>query len=207
MHFFPSQNKYNWIYFFTCLCLITGCGNNLRIEGYFPEPLVNKIPLKAGLILNDSYKNYKHDEIIPQQSSWSIDLGEANTQMIMNVLTGTFDEVRLIDSLPLDPLDYDLDIVLTPYLDKFEFEAPITGNNRYAEAWIQYVINLNDSNGVEITKWIISGYGKHEIGRTNKNLSMNNAVIVAMREVGATFATSINQQPDFISWLDKQNAL
>jgi hypothetical protein len=184
--------------------LLSSCSNSIKISGSFPEPLVNKIPLKIGLLLNDSFKSYKHEETIPQQSSWLIDMGDANIQMISNILSGTFEEIRIINNLPVGPLDYDLDIVITPYLDKFEFEVPITGNNLYAEAWIQYEINFHEIGGKEITKWLISGYGKYEISGS-KEQSLNNAAIVAMREIGATFSTSILNQPDLAYWLENNS--
>ena len=190
-----------------CLCLffltflVSSCSNSIKIGGSFPEPLVAKIPIKIGLLLDESFKSYKHEESIPQQSSWIIDMGDANILMISNIVSGIFDEVRIIDNLPVGPLNYDLDIVITPHLDKFEFEVPITGNNRYAEAWIQYEINFHEIGGREIAKWLISGYGKHEISGS-KEQSLNNAAIVAMREIGATFSTSILNQPDLVYWLE-----
>ena len=65
-------------------------------------------------------------------------------------------------------------------------------------------INFHEIGGREIAKWLISGYGKHEISG-NKEQSLNNAAIVAMREIGATFSTSILNQPDLVYWLENDS--
>ena len=111
-----------------------------------------------------------------------------------------------MSELPLTSTDlYRLDGVLRPELEKFEFEVPIGQRDEFVEVWMQYRLRLYEPDGALVTDWPVSGYGKAELGK--KEEALQQATIVAMREVGAVISTRFAEQPEIEYWLqERRNA-
>src|SRR5690606_32098849 len=111
-----------------------------------------------------------------------------------------FSETRTLDSLPVGIDNQDLDAVVEPTLEKFEFDIPIGQRDEFVEVWMQYQIKLYEPDGSAIIEWPVSGYGKAELVRDQRD-AVRRAAIVAMREVGATISTKFVEQPQVKQWL------
>lgn len=154
--------------------------------------------MRMGVIISDELYNYIHVEDIPDQSLWTIALGDANVAMLAPLFKGMFRETRDIDALPATASN--LDGIIEPKLEKFEFDVPIGERDEFVEVWMQYQISLYEPDGTTVAQWPVSGYGKSELSRDRED-AVHRAAIVAMREAGATISTKFSEQPQIKEWL------
>jgi hypothetical protein len=178
-----------------------GCGGSeVIVESTFPTPLVEALPVNMGVVIPDELYNFIYTEDIPDQSLWTIALGDANVAMLAPLFEGMFQQTRDIDSLAVAANDSTLDGVIEPKLEKFEFDVPQGERDKFVEVWLQYEITVYDPSGATIIEWPVSGYGKSELERDAED-AVQRAAIVAMREAGATIATKFSEQPQIKEWL------
>lgn len=183
--------------------VLSGCSSAVVVESLFPTPLVEPLPARVGLIFSDDLYDYIHIESLPQNSTWTIDLGDANVAMLEPLLQTMFDEARTIDGLPLSPSELaNLDGVIEPALEKFEFDIPFGERDQFVEVWMQYRLIVYRPDGEIAAEWPVSGYGKFETGGKRVE-AVEQAAIFAMREVGATISTKFAEQPDVGYWLEE----
>jgi hypothetical protein len=186
--------------------LLGACTSTVTVESKFPTPLVEPLPVRVGVIFDDALKNYVYTEDLPQQSRWAIVLGDANVAMLMPLFSTMFASVQAVSAVPVQA-GAKLVGVIRPTLEKFEFELPDGGdNNQFAEVWVQYKLTLYADDGKVITEWPVSGYGKSELVGNQEN-AVDQAAIVALRDVGAAISTKFAAQPDVSYWLqERRNA-
>ncbi len=187
--------------------VLAGCaGASVWVEADWPQPLIEPIPVRMGLLLDDEFLDYVHYEEIPRQATYTIQIGEANELMMDGLFRSMFTALEPVYVLPLSQGDSDrIDGVLRPELDRYEFDVPIGERDEFVEVWIQYLVRLYDTDGQLVTEWPVSGYGKAELN--NRDASLNRATVVAMREVGAVISTRFSEQPDIQYWLqERENA-
>ncbi|MBN1237239.1 MAG: hypothetical protein JXB36_01995 [Gammaproteobacteria bacterium] len=178
-----------------------GCASSVIVQSDFPTPLIQPLPVRMGVIYSPELQDYVHAESLPQQSTWTIGLGNANLAMLSPLFETMFAEIRTVEDVPLDP-SAQLDGVLLPELEKFEFDVPIGTRDEFVEVWMQYSLTLFEPDGEVVTEWPVSGYGKAEL-TGNREDALSRAAIVAMREVGATISTKFAEQPDVQYWLEE----
>jgi hypothetical protein len=181
--------------------LLAGCGGSeVIVESTFPRPLVEPLPVSMGVVIPDELYNFIYTEDIPDQSLWTIALGDANVAMLGPLFEGMFQQTRDIDSLALAAGDRTLDGVIEPKLEKFEFDVPQGERDEFVEVWLQYEITVYEPDGATVIEWPVSGYGKSELLRDAED-AVQRAAVVAMREAGATIATKFSEQPQIKEWL------
>jgi hypothetical protein len=184
--------------------LLAGCSSSVIVESNFPTPLVEALPVTMGVIFSDELHNYIYSEDIPDQSTWTIALGDANVAMFEPLFDSMFDETRMVSDVPVDlTTTGPLDGVIRPALEKFEFDVPIGERDEFVEVWMQYKLTLYEPDGEVVTEWPVSGYGKSELERDREGAVLK-AAIVAMREVGATISTKFAEQPQVVYWLGER---
>jgi len=189
-------------------CYLVGCASSVLVQSDFPTPLIEPLPVHVGLIFAEELRDFQHHEELPQQANWTIDLGDINITMLQPLFESMFVGTQNVEIIPADaPENNTLDGILRASLNRFEFDVPVTSDNKFTEVWMQYQLDLYEPNGELITEWQVSGYGKAEIGRTKKTEAVSRAAINAMREVGATISTRFAQQPQIGFWLkERQDA-
>jgi len=186
--------------------LLSGCAPVILVSTDFPQPLVEPLPVRMGLLLGEELLAYEYREQIPQQATYTIQIGNANASMMNRLFQPMFASVEPVDDLPLAQVDSSrIDGVLSPELDRYEFDVPIGQNDEFVEVWMQYLLRLYEPNGELITEWPISGYGKAELRNTGNRISaISRATVLAMREVGAVIATGFAEQPEVEYWLQER---
>jgi hypothetical protein len=178
---------------------LAGCSSSVVVQSDFPAPLVEPLPLRMGVIFDDELHNYIYYEELPQHTAWTIDMGDANVGMLEPLFAGMFNQIELIDSVDAAPTA-NVDGVLQPQLEKFEFDVPIGQRDEFAEVWLQYALTLFEPNGEVVHRWTVSGYGKSELERDQEE-AVKRAAVVALRDVGATIATKFSEQQPISYWL------
>lgn len=181
-------------------CLTSCGGSQVIVESTFPTPLIESLPVRMGIVIPDELYNFIYTEDIPDQSLWTIALGDANVAMLEPLFKAMFRETRDVESLALAAGDRSLDGVIEPKLDKFEFDVPAGERDEFVEVWLQYQITVYEPGGGTVIEWPVSGYGKSELIRDPED-AVQRAAIVAMREAGATISTKFTEQPQVKQWL------
>lgn len=184
-----------------CCGWLAGCASEVTVESSFPTPLVDPLPVRMGVIFDEALNNYVHSEEIPRQASYTIELGAANISMLAPLFDTMFTATRRVDGVPLDA-GGDLDGVIKPELEKFEFDVPLGERDEFVEVWMQYRLSLYEPDGELVTDWPVSGYGRSEFSG-NRTDALHRAAVVAMREVGATISTEFATQPAVSYWLEE----
>jgi len=193
-----SRLRLLWVAAGACLA---GCGGSqVIVESTFPRPLIEPLPVSMGVVIPDELYNFIYTEDIPDQSLWTIALGDANVAMLGPLFQGMFQQTKEIESLAAASADSTLDGVIEPKLEKFEFDVPQGERDEFVEVWLQYQITVYEPNGGTVVQWPVSGYGKSELLRDAED-AVQRAAIVAMREAGATIATKFVEQPQIKEWL------
>lgn len=181
--------------------LLGACVSSVVVDARFPAPLIEPLPVRMGILYDEELKNFVHVEALPQQSAWTIDLGDANLALLSPLFERMFAETRTVDAVPVAPALRDtLDGVIRPRLEKFEFDVPIGERDEFVEVWMQYQLTLYNPDGSVVTEWPVSGYGKAELTGRRED-SVRRAAVIAMREVGAAMSTKFAEQPDVSYWL------
>jgi hypothetical protein len=184
--------------------LLGGCGaTQVIVEAKFPTPLVEPLPVSVGILIPEELYNYIYTEDVPDQSLWTIALGDANVAMLQPLFKRMFRDTRSVDDVPTGGAQAGLDGVLKPTISKFEFDVPVGQRDKFVEVWIQYQLSLYDADGRSVVDWAVSGYGKSELMR-NRQDAVQKAAIVAMREAGATISTKFAEQPQVKTWLGEK---
>ena len=184
--------------------VLAGCSSSVIVEANFPTPLVEPLPVRMGVIFTDELYDYVHAEQIPQQSTWTIALGDANVALLEPLFDTMFLETHSVEQVPLASVDIGrVDGILQPALERFEFDVPIGERDEFVEVWMQYRLTLYEPDGEVVAEWPVSGYGKAELSG-NRARAVQRAAIVAMREVGATISTKFAAQPQVNYWLQER---
>ena len=183
--------------------MLGGCSSAVVVDNTFPTPLVEPLPARVGLFFSDELYDYIHSEALPQQSTWTIDLGDANVAMLEPLLQAMFVETQTLEDLQLTETQLaTLDGIIVPELEKFEFDIPFGERDEFVEVWMQYKITVYRPDGQIVVEWPVSGYGKFETGGRRVD-AVEQAAVFAMREVGATISTKFAEQPDVGYWLEE----
>lgn len=196
--------RYKVAVLLTLPAAVFGCTSAVVVETDFPTPLVETLPVSMGLIFEPEIRDFIHAESLPQQSTWTIDLGDANMAMLEPLFGTMFAETRDVSSVPLDASEaVGIDGVLRSTLERFEFDVPFGERDEFVEVWMQYRLFLYEPGGEVVAEWPVTGYGKAELSR-NREDAVRRAAIVAMREAGATISTQFAQQPQVSYWLEER---
>ena len=193
-----SRLPLSWVAAAACLA---GCGGSqVIVESSFPRPLIEPLPVSMGIVIPDELYNFIYTEDIPDQSLWTIALGDANVAMLGPLFQGMFQQTKDVESVAAASADRTLDGVIEPKLEKFEFDVPQGERDEFVEVWLQYQITVYEPDGGTVIQWPVSGYGKSELLRDAED-AVQRAAIVAMREAGATISTKFIEQPQIKEWL------
>jgi hypothetical protein len=183
------------------VCVASCGGSQVIVESTFPRPLIEPLPVSMGVVIPEELYNFIYTEDIPDQTLWTIALGDANVAMLAPLFEGMFDATKELESLALAAGDPTLDGVIEPRLEKFEFDVPQGQRDEFVEVWLQYQITVYEPDGGTVIQWPVSGYGKSELLRDAED-AVQRAAVVAMREAGATISTKFSEQPQVREWLE-----
>ena len=104
--------------------LLSACGPaRVVVEGNFPEPLMEPVPLKMGIWYGEEFAGHEfHDEAKSRsESKWIVRTGEAQVQMWDTLLAGMFTELVQMKGEPgTDQMNPLVNAVLIPHVDELQ---------------------------------------------------------------------------------------
>ncbi|MCC5861057.1 MAG: hypothetical protein JJT93_04005 [Gammaproteobacteria bacterium] len=189
------------------LLVLSGCASPARVavEAQFPTPLVEPLPLRAAVYYEAALREFAHSETIPQHSQWEFELGQASIGFFQPLFGALFQQVQTLERLPELGEVGQIDLIVAPRLERFEFDIPRHRDSKFAEVWMQYRLYIYAPDGTPIAEWPVTGYGKSAASGTLPRAALHDAAVRAMREAGATISVKFASQPDVRSWLQENS--
>lgn len=183
--------------------LLLGCGvSGVTIEGSFPAPNVGKLPLRLGVIYDSALRDFSYIEYTETgQEEYDIRSGESVMALFDAVLPAMFSEVVFLDS-PDEASAAGVDAVFKPAIEEFQLALPYKTKLDVYEVWIKYNLRLLTPAGDYIADWVITSYGKTpQEGFRSNEAAINEAAVVALRDLGSSFVLSFANVPEVKDWL------
>jgi hypothetical protein len=187
------------------LALLSSCGGaRIDMQGDFPAPLVEPIPLHMGLYLDPALLSYKHVEKIDQQGTWEVELGPIQPNLFRTVVHAMFTNVSELSAPP--PAET-VDAVLAPAIEAFQMTIPAQTRSQFYEVWIKYQMSLYRPDGTLIAQWPLTAYGKSNredfgVFAKKDDVAVREATVNALRDAGAFLSLRFRRVPEVKAWLD-----
>jgi hypothetical protein len=180
--------------------VMTGCTvTNVNVEGAFPVPLMDKAPVRLGLLLDDSLKEFVYQEKIAKTGEWKIGVGAVQEAMFTTLATGIFEDFTIVSGTDQAS---DMDGVLQPSINEVQFSIPKQTRSQYYEVWLKYHFKLFDQQGNLIGEWDLPAYGKaHKQDYGGSGSALEAAALAACRDAMAFFSFNFFREPAINQWL------
>ena len=184
-------------------CFLISCGvSNLVIQGNFPTPNIDKIPLSVAVYYDDALRAFSYMEYSETgREEINIESGESHIRLFNAVLPAMFEEVIEVEGFD-DPNVQGVDAVFAPVIEEFQLALPEKTKLEVYEVWIKYNMRILNSSGVSLADWVVTSYGKTP---TETFLSVedgiNDAAIVALRDLASSFSLNFTRVPEVQDWL------
>ena len=175
--------------------LITAACGPVKVlpQPSFPTPLVEKMPLRAGVFFSEEFRVYHHQEK-RDETEWDVELGASQVPRIQRLLTAMFTdlvEVRDLSKLPLEPSP---DLILEPRFEEYSFVTPRDSAGEYYAVTIKYRVNVMNGLGQLLDSFVLTGYGNTKAGGMSNEVPLALATQAAVRDAGAKFVVEFPQQ-------------
>jgi hypothetical protein len=186
--------------------LVIGCGPaRVDVQGKFPAPLVERLPLTLGVWYGEDFSKHEFFEEAKtrRDSSWIVNTGAAQVQMWDTLLAGMFTKVVHLEHAPQQgqPIP-GVDGVLIPHVEELQYAIPTHTQVKVFEVWMRYRFELWSNQGAPIAEWPMSSYGKTPTAFLQSNQeAVNLAAVMALRDAGANFAMHFTRVPALQEWL------
>lgn len=184
--------------------LLAGCGvNNVVIEGTFPTPNINKLPLSVAVYYDQALKDFAYLEYSETgREEYNIASGRSHMQLFNAIIPAMFDRVVFIDSLDEAPA-LGVDAIFAPAIEEFQLALPAKTKLDVYEVWIKYNMRLLTAQGDYIADWVLTSYGKTPTATfLSVEAAINEAAVVALRDLASSFSLSFTQVPEVRDWLN-----
>ena len=146
---------------FLISCFLFSCGvSNLVIQGSFPTPNINKIPLSVAVYYDDALRAFSYMEYSETgREEINIESGESHIRLFNAVLPAMFEEVIEVEGFD-DPNVQNVDAVFAPVIEEFQLALPEKTKLEVYEVWIKYNMRILNPSGVSLADWVVTSYGK-----------------------------------------------
>ncbi|GAA6167277.1 hypothetical protein [Sessilibacter corallicola] len=191
--------------FLLSVLALSGCSNSLVVNAKFPKPVSEPIGITMGVVYSDELKNYTYEEKEDERSKWKIGIGEAHQTLFENVFEEMFANSQKLSTLEENSAN--LDLVLFPTISEFQYSSPRETHSKIYEVWIKYNMQVYTGNGDLVADWIMSAYGKTPSAfLKSREDAMNQAIVIALRDLGASLVSGFTKVPEVKSWLEQKRA-
>lgn len=191
--------------------LLSACGvGSIQISGSYPSPLVEKLPLTLGVYYDESFKNHHYTEINDSngRDEFVVSNGPSQVALFNSLLPAFFEDVVLIDNLDEVPQHPELDLVFVPVIEEFQLGLPHKTRLDIYEVWLKYNMRLSEADGDYIADWVMTAYGKSPSGTFQSQAEgVNDAAIVALRDLAASFTINFRNIPEVNEWLKERSLI
>jgi hypothetical protein len=183
---------------------LVGCSSNVTLQTpTIPRPLTEKMPVSIGLRMPPNFQSFVHEEEVYGRSEWTIDLGNANAALFTQLFGFMFEKVTVLNPDD-DPQLLDIDALIEPSIDAFEFAIPNQSNSESFAVWVRYRLRVYDAEGTLVSNWPVSAYGKSETESLSNSEALKRAAILAMRDAAALIIMKLDATTGISAMADRE---
>jgi hypothetical protein len=186
--------------------LLANCGvNNVVIEGEFPTPNISKMPVSVAVYYDQALRDFAYLEYTETGSEeFNIESGASHIELFNSITPAMFEQVIFVESME-EAQTAGVDAIFAPAIEEFQLALPAKTKLDVYEVWIKYNMRLLTVQGDYIADWVVTSYGKSptETFRTVEG-AINDAAVVALRDLASTFSLSFGDVPEVRDWLEQQ---
>ena len=200
------------------LLVLAACtSREVIVEGTFPTPLVDHVPVSVGVLFTQEFKEHElvDDATGRGEVSWRVSTGTAQVEFWSTLFPAFFQNVVFIESYA-DLQAYDVDAVLIPQVADVQYAIPLYTNVKVYEIWMRYNLALAEpeqiideenatislENMQPFAEWPLTSYGKTPTAFMQSDIdAVNLAAVMALRDAGANFITSFLRVPGVMDWI------
>ncbi|BFM08095.1 hypothetical protein [Halioxenophilus aromaticivorans] len=191
---------------FSAVIVLSGCTNSLVVVGDFPQPLAAKTDITMAVVYDKALTEYVYKEESESRARWLIDVGNIHKKFFGQVFQPLFAQSQALKSLQAAEGNSEIDLILVPKINEFQYSSPKETRINVYEVWIKYNMQVYNTDGELIADWIMSAYGKTPTAfLKSKEEAMNQAVIVALRDLGASLTSGFTKVPEIRAFLEGGN--
>lgn len=189
--------------------LLSACGSQLTVKGQFPSPLASPMPLNAAAFYSPELLSHSYVENSDDRDKWTIQTGPAQEEFFEALLPSLFAQWAGQSADPDSP-EFKLpgvDIVVKPNLSDFQYTLPRESRSKIFEVWMKYNMQLFQGDGTLLADWFVTAYGKTPSGfMQSDEAAMNEAIVVALRDLGANLTLNFSRVPELKDWMAKRQS-
>ena len=206
---------------------LAGCqsGAAVTVDIDVPRPLIEPIDVTMGIYFDETLKTFVHEESLEDYGTYSIDIGASQVPVFEQVFDAMFTSTVPMTALSVDNSADDqeqsatpqkifasadgravsLQGILAPTIKEVQFAIPEQTGGEFYEVWINYHIQLFDTDGTLLVNWPLIGYGKanqrNYRAMDQKESGLNSATIWALRDAAALLSFQFRDQAEVQDWL------
>ena len=192
--------------------LLGACANNVVVQGTFPAPLMEKLPLTLGVYYDPDFRTHEFFEKATsrEETDWIVKTGEAQVRMYNTLLPGMFEKIVMLNEIPRRDrveavAEERVDAVLVPHVAELQYSIPNHTKINVYEIWMRYRYELYSPDGELLADWTMTSYGKTPTAfLRSAEAAVNLAAVVALRDAGANFAVNFTRVPEVKLWMDSR---
>ncbi|MGI9250123.1 MAG: hypothetical protein ACR2PR_02850 [Pseudohongiellaceae bacterium] len=185
--------------------LLTTCGSSqVVIEGNFPTPNIQKLPLRVAVYYDTALRDFSYTEYNEiGDEEYNVDSGLSHIRLFNAVLPAMFTDVVVVDSVE-EAATLNVDAVFRPAIEEFQLALPDKTMLDAYEVWIKYNMRLLTADGGYIADWVVTSYGKtQKEGFQSAESSINEATIIALRDLASNFSLRFSEVPEVRDWMSQ----
>ena len=183
---------------------LSACGvNNVVVQGSFPTPNISQLPLSVAVFYDSALTEFAYIEYSETGTEeYNIASGQSHVELFNAVLPAMFDEVVVVGSLEEAEM-LGVDAIFAPAIEEFQLALPSKTKLDVYEVWIKYNMRLMAADGEYIADWVLTSYGKTPTeSMRSAESAINDAAVVALRDLASSFSLSFTQVPEVRDWLN-----
>ena len=203
---------------FILLFVVACTSREVVVEGAFPTPLIDPVPVSVGILFTQEFREHElmEDATGRGEVSWRVSTGSAQVDFWSTLFPAFFQNVVFINSYE-DLETYDVDAVLIPEVSEVQYAIPLYTSVKVYEIWMRYQLSLvepeqimdadnktiNLENMQAFAEWPLTAYGKTPTAFMQSDVdAVNLAAVMALRDAGANFITSFARVPGVMDWIE-----
>ena len=156
-----------------------------------PKPLIEKMPVAVGVRIPEEFQNFVHEESVFGREEWTINLGSSNAALFTQLFGYMFETLEVLGPDD-DAADFDIDALIEPTIDAFEFSIPKQSKTDAFAVWIRYRLKVFNRDGELVANWPVSAYGKSQTTALGGSEALRRAAVLAMRDAAAVMILKLD---------------
>ncbi|MFT7266941.1 MAG: hypothetical protein ACI9LL_000303 [Porticoccus sp.] len=183
--------------------LLTGCSTHVVVTGEYPPVLAQPLDYNVGLVLDSSFTDYSFTREKDDQKI-IITLGSSQTELFSHIFESMFTSMQRLQGKPQITTNF-MDLVVIPRVEKLQISMPDETSLNVFEVWIQYKLEIFDTNSALITEWSVSSYGRTQTRFLKSTESaLHQATNSALRDAGVQIVIGFNSIPKIRDWVKRK---